>query len=273
MRKERLDRNTMKAKQERESRKKELLRKVQDPRYIPGIYNYCDRWCERCPFTSRCLQCAFDQEGDCENLDMDSDAFLEKITESLQTAFDLVKDMAEEAGINLDEVEPFEEEEDDRVVHILLSLSEKYADMVDQWMQENASLRLHETAQQNRTAGLKLVKPRVPAGPYLLEDIVEVIHWHQYQIYVKLKRAFESKKDEMELSLDDFPRDSEGSAKVALIGIDRSMSAWGKMAAHFPKEREIPAMIQFLARLRQITEREFPGARAFKRPGFDDDSR
>src|SRR5881227_4341768 len=22
--------------------------------FISGIYNYCDRWCEKCPFTSRC---------------------------------------------------------------------------------------------------------------------------------------------------------------------------------------------------------------------------
>ncbi|MCB0550950.1 MAG: hypothetical protein KDD19_25495 [Phaeodactylibacter sp.] len=29
---------------------------------IPGIYNYCDRWCERCSFTSRCLLYAQEQE-------------------------------------------------------------------------------------------------------------------------------------------------------------------------------------------------------------------
>ena len=23
-------------------------------RFIPGIYNYCDYWCERCAFTRRC---------------------------------------------------------------------------------------------------------------------------------------------------------------------------------------------------------------------------
>src|ERR1051325_2005352 len=24
-------------------------------RFIPGVYNYCDRWCERCRFNNRCL--------------------------------------------------------------------------------------------------------------------------------------------------------------------------------------------------------------------------
>jgi hypothetical protein len=32
-----------------------LLKLASDPKFIPGIYNYCDRWCERCRFTSRCL--------------------------------------------------------------------------------------------------------------------------------------------------------------------------------------------------------------------------
>ena len=29
---------------------------------IPSIYNYCDRWCERCPFTSRCANFALGEE-------------------------------------------------------------------------------------------------------------------------------------------------------------------------------------------------------------------
>src|SRR5215203_4812547 len=23
--------------------------------YIPGVYNYCDRWCEACPLSHRCM--------------------------------------------------------------------------------------------------------------------------------------------------------------------------------------------------------------------------
>ena len=35
--------------------KSELLELAENGNLISGIYNYCDRWCERCPFTSRCL--------------------------------------------------------------------------------------------------------------------------------------------------------------------------------------------------------------------------
>jgi hypothetical protein len=35
--------------------KEELKKLAADPNHITGIYNYCDRWCERCSFTARCL--------------------------------------------------------------------------------------------------------------------------------------------------------------------------------------------------------------------------
>ena len=31
---------------------KELVELAGEPRFISGIYNYCDSWCERCNFTS-----------------------------------------------------------------------------------------------------------------------------------------------------------------------------------------------------------------------------
>jgi hypothetical protein len=58
---------------------------------------------------------------------------------------------------------------------------------------------------------------------------------------------------------------------VALIGIDRSIAAWGKMYAIFPeKEDEIIELLVQLERLRRFTEKEFPDAREFNRAGFDD---
>jgi hypothetical protein len=254
---------------EKESWKKALLEKAKDPKNIPGIYNYCDRWCERCQFTSRCLNYDLDEERNLDELDISNEAFWNKVMETLHTAFDLIRDMAEEAGVDLDEIEPIEEEDDDTVVHILSSLSRNYADMVDQWMQDNEHLLVDEFEKQARRSGLKLVQSRTAVDPVPLKDIIEIIRWYQYQIHVKISRALGSKKDENR-SLDDFPKDSDGSAKVALIGIDRSISAWGEMAGYFPEEKEVLRIIKFLTRLREMTEKEFPDARSFKRPGFDE---
>jgi hypothetical protein len=37
------------------------MAKRRKDKFIPGIYNYCDRWCERRPFTSRCRTFAMEQ--------------------------------------------------------------------------------------------------------------------------------------------------------------------------------------------------------------------
>lgn len=34
---------------------KKKEKKIVDTGFVPGIYNYCDRWCERCPLQLRCM--------------------------------------------------------------------------------------------------------------------------------------------------------------------------------------------------------------------------
>ncbi len=73
--------------------------------------------------------------------------------------------------------------------------------------------------------------------------------------------------------MNEFPKDSDGSAKVALIGIDRSLCAWGELLNYFNQQREsITKIMTFLKSLRDLTEQEFPNARDFIRPGFDEQS-
>lgn len=45
---------------------KRLSRLVEDKKLISGIYNYCDRWCERCPQTARCLNFKMGQARDAQ---------------------------------------------------------------------------------------------------------------------------------------------------------------------------------------------------------------
>jgi hypothetical protein len=43
---------------------KKFSRLVNNPRNISGIYNYCDRWCDRCPFTLRCATYSVSVRGE-----------------------------------------------------------------------------------------------------------------------------------------------------------------------------------------------------------------
>ncbi len=81
----------------------------------------------------------------------------------------------------------------------------------------------------------------------------------------------ESAVDERQLHIGDLPRDSDGSAKIALIAIDRSLAAWARLREHFAAEHgdTILALLVQLERLRRAAETKFPDAREFRRPGFD----
>jgi hypothetical protein len=57
---------------------------------------------------------------------------------------------------------------------------------------------------------------------------------------------------------------------VAIIGIERSIVAWGRLLSQFPQqEREILELLVNLKKLLRMVETAFPDARAFARPGFD----
>jgi 8-oxo-dGTP pyrophosphatase MutT (NUDIX family) len=250
--------------------KEELLSRARDPKYIPGIYNYCDRWCERCPFASRCLNCELveAQFGDLESVDMSNEKFWNKFSEVLQLTMDMIKEMAEELGIDLDALEEDEIlKKDSPVPDIIDHLSKKYASSVNTWFETNQYLILEE----ENSGDLRLACHQDERDEIEVKvaDAVEIIRWYQYFIHVKLHRACDN--DDEETDDDGFPKDSDGSAKVALIGIDRSIAAWKILLPHLaPQHSQTIQLIEMLENLKIRVEKRFPDARAFVRPGFDE---
>ncbi len=258
--------------------KEDIKKLARNPRLITGIYNYCDRWCERCPFTSRCMNFALvnEQFPDHESRDINNEVFWHKLSETFQVTLDLLKETAEREGIDLDAMSTEEGTQQERfneelaMTHECCRMAKAYADMVDSWFTSAEDL----ADQKEDDLNLKARREILDLGPFqesaTCEDAVEVIRWYQHQIYVKLMRAIRGILEEKDESLDEFARDSDGSAKVALIAIDRSIAAWGEMrTCFFAYEREILDICVYLERLRKKAEKVFPDARAFIRPGFD----
>jgi len=257
--------------------KEKLKQMAQDPRFISGIYNYCDRWCERCPFTSRCLNYATDEE-DQDNPashDIDSKGFWNKLEESLTLAMELLQDMAKEQGIDLNDIdmeEIHQEQERSREAaesHELSRSARQYAKMVDDWFDQNEKIFKHRQKELENEMELGIEMGELINEAESIADATEVIGWYQHQIYVKLMRALTH--PDIDDEEDEIQNDSNGSAKVALIGIERSIGAWGKLHDHFPEQTDsILDFLLHLDRLRKKVDISFPHARAFKRPGFDD---
>jgi hypothetical protein len=109
----------------------DLLKLAADPKYVKGIYNYCDRWCERCPFTSRCLNCELVERkfGDLEEKDGLNEAFWQRFSEMLHETLELVCETARERGIDLDAIEADEDgwgewdDEKNPAVHLIVHAS------------------------------------------------------------------------------------------------------------------------------------------------------
>jgi len=249
---------------------KEALKKLAgDPRFIPGIYNYCDRWCERCAMTSRCLNYAMGEEefADPATRDMNNRAFWEKLGESFRLTLEMVRETAEEMGIDLDDIDPEEYREKEQLMdemaesHECCRLAKDYSLMVKTWF-DGAKELFGERAEGEG-------EEKDPEEGSL-GDAVEVVHWYQHQVYVKLMRAVRGQLEERSEEPDEFPKDSDGSAKVALIGMDRSIGAWGEIRRHMPTGKDkVLEIIRHLIALRKKTEKAFPEARNFIRPGLD----
>jgi hypothetical protein len=252
-------------------RRRTLTDLANNPDLISGIYNYCDRWCERCPLTSRCLVYATEQEENDspESHDLRNEAFWQKLGAIFQETREMIVEWAKEAGIDLDDYTAEDEARRQRrrqLVdnHPLTRAGKKYANAASDWFRE-----LDQTIE---ISDLRASEPDCEQSERL-EDAREVIQWYQYQIAVKTMRALSGRKEELEEDpeLAELPRDSDGSAKVALIGIDRSIAAWRMMQLSLPERaRSIVPMILQLEHLRQRLERAFPEARGFIRPGFDE---
>lgn len=259
--------------------KEELLRRARDPKNIPGIYNYCDRWCERCQFTSRCLNYDNTEErfADPESRDRDNKKFWDKLSENFRLTMELIRDAAAEQGIDLEAVDASEymarekqtEEEAER--NVVARTAKTYARRVDRWFKANQGLLREKEKELTERGRLAFARAKVQEEAAYISDAMEVIRWYQHQIYIKLMRALTGKQEDQEDEiLKEYPKDSDGSAKVALIGLDRSLAAWGRLRGYFPEQEGIilDILIQ-LDRIRKGTEKEFPEARGFQRPGFD----
>ncbi len=251
---------------------------ARDPRFISGIYNYCDRWCERCAFTRRCMNYALGQEeeaGDSRSQDIENEAFWDKLHETFEATMEMIEEQAEEMDFDLDE-EALEESirEHEEVCEAAESQSfsrtaRKYLSIVDDWFNANENLL------DNQRDGLDflawtLVPGAGPAGEAAnLQDCLEVIRWYQPQICVKLHRAASGVIRAQSEDMESFQEDADGSAKVALIGIERSIAAWATVLRRFPDHEDAIFAMATLNRLLRQVEQAFPNARAFRRPGFD----
>ena len=105
-------------------------------------------------------------------------------------------------------------------------------------------------------------------------EAVHDIYSLSLTIAAKTRRAigsFEFNKDE-ETELDPVQNDANGSAKVVLLSIEQSTTAWNSIAqAGVVDPGLVKHLVEELAVLQKEVREQFPFAMAFVRPGFDEE--
>ena len=262
------------------------MKKLDDSRFIDGIFNYCDRWCERCSFTSRCrLYATEEQDEDLDDPathDINSEAFWNKLASIFKETHEMIATMAAEQGIDLEalDLEAAGKRQDRRRAkserHPLSRSAEQYAKLVNEWFDREYPANEQERDADLSRGDLPLLDFDAQDRASSIHDAMEVIRWYQFQIAVKIMRGLmgdEPEEDTSDLVAAARQKDSDGSAKVALIGMERSISAWGRLRELVPdKSASTLPMMLHLEQLRRGTEQAFPNANSFVRPGFDEAS-
>ena len=247
---------------------------------ITGVHNYCDRWCERCSFTQRCAV-GIESFTNAQK-DMDNEAFWRTLSQNFARTIQFLKEAAQKSGFDLappttEELLEFDRKDAETRAILakmpLIDTAKMYSKQAIQWFKIHDKLFEERGFEliQHIDLGIKTEEQMLEQG-VLFGDSIEVIQWYMHFVAVKFSRAMHGKlEDDGWETANGFPKDSDGSAKVALIAAERSLLAWTQLAVLLPEFSD--SMLPMLANLQKIIrlgELEFPEARRFIRAGFDD---
>lgn len=267
---------------------KKELEKLREAGFVPGIYNFCDKWCEKCTLKSKCMSYVVGKKMEEklgktleESLYTKQEATWVYLKNIFDTTYEILHELAEERGINMEDIYAAEDMEkgfwpgegEDALQEVECS---KLGESVSQIVQvciiyEN----LCEGCLEKVFAVLdeKEWTTESPEGKET-EDALDRINWYIDVIPSKIRKAllafYHSREaaDNREM----YEYECNGSAKVVLAAIGNSYMAWETLKKYctLPVIKDIMHLQVVLEQLQRDIETQFPEVHKFRRPGFDD---
>ncbi len=251
---------------------------------IPGIFNYCDAWCKRCPFKDRC---AIGGLGEWDLELEDADGECRQITGIIHSVDVSVKVLGDaSAWESPEEEEAYEKRQFElrRLVrqHEITKLAKKYRQATRQFFEKTVIEKMREKMEKfDGMMELGTISPdKVKESMIRLGDNLEKIEWYHMLIEVKMQVALKSQLDdeweEAEEGIDEelrnMPKHHDGTAKVVLLSIDKCIPAWKHVREVLTgAEPDASQALSMLEELKNMIIQSFPDAMKFQRPGFDDE--
>lgn len=246
---------------------------MRDENMIPAIHNWCDRWCERCPFLDRCSVGVMEKRRWEKGHEPDEEELWHEVHENFQEALRMLDEMIREAGLDPIKIdgEPLQNPDPDleALGKVWFDKGIRYYKSVQAFLQDNMAFFNSKNIELERQVEMQI--PVDLEGWNELADAIEIIRQYGSFISVKGRRAISG----LESINEDYwespqQSDANGSAKITMITIERSLGAWEMLRKHWPeKTNEIIDLLVQLSRLRQEMVELFPDWKQFVRPGFD----
>jgi hypothetical protein len=233
-----------------------------DENRIDGIYNFCDRWCERCEFTARCEVFAREAAYNLEDSDDPMGDALQVVAESFAEAKEMLLEHAEEMGIDIEEA--MNDPEVDAIIKRTRenTESEPAVELAKQYTLETR----HILENPDEWAGDPGEDPKIA-------EAFEVIQYYLFSVAVKVHSSFHAALDDDGYAnpeeISDTQSYANGTAKITLIILKRSISSWNYLRNE-SNDLLLDPIVDRLQTIKQMLEEKFPNARDFIRPGFDE---
>jgi len=257
---------------------------------ISGIYNYCDRWCEKCSFTNRCLLFKREAERDIMHILKDEDpndptVFTKDISDSFQDTIDLLNEKMddEDTPEYIDEEDfDFDDDDDDPEDKDFLEDEIDEDERPTAWLTE-AKHPLIDMSMDLFNAFDKyydIVKNKYPENfeenntGNLIRENLSVLGWYTPQINVKARMCVWGKnklaktKSKLHREIDEELLNV--NCRIAYTGIEKCIKALSILYEMKPElQTETLLMLNTAKKIKDVYEEEFPSVLTFKRPYFD----
>ncbi len=254
----------------------------QEDRFIPGVYNFCNRWCERCRFEDRCRVRHEERETAARHLLQGEDAddpevVMSDVAASLQEALGMLEQMAAEEGIDLEDLPPPPPRRQHAREDALSQRADRWGDrlgrFLEQIRQEMPGLAPELTRKvEESPLGIERAGEQVLAGLHAARDAYDLLCHYRYFIAVKTMRAVGGVELEDEEEDEEISYDSLGTAKLLAASLEECEAGlWHLAEFNPPWQAEALPLAAEAQGVREALGKRFPGYQDFVRPGFDEE--
>ncbi|MBX2929366.1 MAG: hypothetical protein KF852_16140 [Saprospiraceae bacterium] len=211
---------------------------------------------------------------------MNNEIFWKTPSDQFVKAEKMLHEMAKAHGLDLNAITPEEWEQTGREIrereeqseqHPISMLATRYSKTAHTWLRSHALRQKADDAIQAIELGIRSIDEG-EQEVIQMKECLDIMQWYLHFIPVKCMRAVsEAHEDDFWEELPPSERSYNGTAKITLIAIERSIKAWTLLLDMIPGEEDaLIGLLATLQRLQRMLEEAFPDAQRFIRPGFDE---